>query len=267
MNIPHADKDYIYDELVRLKNQYPNITIGLSVITGSDSYGFKSSNSDYDIRGVFFYNAKDQLKLFNNKQSNFNYTLEEKYDIVLTEVNNFINNIVRMNCTTLEQLFSPFIINCSPAFEKLKTVVNNNLASKGIYESYHGMALFNYKHYIESESKATIKKWLYVIRAYLSGIYALKYGKVEQNILSLLAASLVNYDQSHLIDDLVVMKLQNKEDSPVTDYKLLKDELLKLREDLNEKLEICYKESKLPKEPTGIFKDYLDYWIVDLRES
>jgi predicted nucleotidyltransferase len=170
-----------------------------------------------------------------------------------------------MNCTTLEQLFSPFIINSSPPFEKLKTVVSNNLASKGIYESYHGMAKFNYKHYIESDSKPTIKKWLYVIRAYLSGIYALKYGKIEQNTLSLLAATLVSREQSHLIDDLVVMKLHNKEDSPVTDYKLLKEELLNLRDDLNNKLETVYKESKLPEEPTDIFKDYLDYWIVDLR--
>lgn len=267
MNIPDADQDYIYSELLKLRNQYPNIQIGFTVITGSDSYGFKSENSDHDIRGVFHYNAKDQLKLFNNKQSNFNYTLEEKYDFVLTEVNNFIKNIVRMNCTTLEQLFSPFIINCASPFEKLKNIVGNNLASKGIYESYHGMAIFNYKHYIESESKATIKKWLYVIRAYLSGIYALKYCKIEQNILSLLAASLVNYDQCRLIDDLVVMKLHNKEDSPVTDYKLLKEELLKLREDLNHRLETCYKESKLPKEPTEIFKDYLDYWIVDLRND
>jgi predicted nucleotidyltransferase len=266
LNIPDADEDFIHCEFLNLKKQYSNINIGFAVITGSDSYGFKSENSDHDIRGVFYYNTKDQLKLFNNKQSNFNYTLKEKYDFVLTEVDNFIKNIVRMNCTTLEQLFSPFILYCNPPFEKLKNVVSNNLASKGIYESYHGMATFNYKHYIESESKATIKKWLYVIRAYLSGIYALKYGKVEQNILSLLAAKLVNYEQSQLIDDLVVMKLHNKEDSPVTDYKLLKEELLQLREELNHRLETHYKECKLPKESTEIFKDYLDYWIVDLRE-
>ena len=289
--VVHPKDYFLINEIAKFKESNPEIRLGFAAITGSDTYGFRSTDSDYDIRGVFYYNATDQLKLFNNKKSNFDYTLVNhndivsskpsgnlgvetefrKYDFVFTEVKNFLVNLTRMNCTTLEQLFSNMLIYSDPYFVKLKNIIGGNLASRGIYDSYYGMANFNYKHYIESDRKATVKKWLYVLRAYLSGIYALENGKIQQDTNELIKeSSALNGNHQKLITNLIQLKQKNKEDNlieDVTDYKSLKDYLLELRNILDTALIQAFVDCKLPEQPTEILKEYLDYWIVDLRSS
>lgn len=294
--VVHPKDYFLINEIAKFKESNPEIRLGFAAITGSDTYGFRSTDSDYDIRGVFYYNTTDQLKLFNSKKSNFDYTIQNesdivsqttsrtnnefgaivkvefrKYDFVFTEVKNFLVNLTRMNCTTLEQLFSNMLIYSDPYFVKLKNIIGNNLASRGIYDSYYGMANFNYKHYIESDRKATVKKWLYVIRAYLSGIYALENGKIQQDTNELIKeSSALNGNHQKLITNLIQLKQKNKEDNlieDVTDYKSLKDYLLELRNILDTALIQAFVDCKLLEQPTEILKEYLDYWIVDLRSS
>lgn len=288
----HPKDSFLIDQIGKFQEENPNLNLGFAAITGSDTYGFRSPDSDYDIRGVFYYDTKEYLKIFNDKTYNFNYSTVNKhdmvstesvgkyfakteyrvYDFVFTEVKNFLKHINRMNCTTLEQLFSPMVVYCIPQFEKLRKTVSSNLASKGIYESYHGMAMFNYKHYIESDRKATVKKWLYVIRAYLAGIYALENGRIEQNMVELAKnSSALNGVQQETVNQLVQIKLEGRENKPieeVTNYEIMEGHLLQLRDYLESYIKESYERySLLPREPTEILKEYLDYWVVDLRES
>jgi len=83
------------------------------------------------------------------------------------------------NCNILEHIFSPQIYTGIGFLELQELIVLNK---KGIYNSYKGLATHNYKKFIMTGRKKTVKKYLYVFRGLMSGIYALQVGKIEPNL-------------------------------------------------------------------------------------
>ena len=91
---------------------------------------------------------------------------------------------VKNNSNILENLFAE---NLFPTIEQEEfSRIAKGLISKQVYHPYHGMAEFNYKKFISSKNphyrNTYIKKYLYILRSYLAGIYALIYGEIEPNI-------------------------------------------------------------------------------------
>lgn len=282
-NILNTKDSFLLYQIIKFKEENPNFKVGQIVITGSDCYGFRSKDSDYDIRGVFYYNAKDQLKIFNEKKRNYTFTEENKmdqiikaseiescanieyrkYDFVFTEVRYFLHKLQSMNCTTLEQLFSNNPIYNDQWFIKLQKIFECNLAKKGLYDSYKGMSEFNYKHYIQSGLKPTAKKWLYVLRALLAGINSLSNHRIEQNIEILVDLSPLNEEERQIVMNLVNLKKNGYEETLLGADKGLEE----IRNTLKYWLDKTYDLSTLPERPTDLLTEYLDYWLVDLRES
>lgn len=171
------------------------------MISGSDLYGFSSEDSDVDLRGIFIYNTNALLGLYKPAE-----TIEMKignYDIVLHEIGKAIKLAMKGNSNLLEHVFSPQIYTSPDFLEMQELIVLNKV---GIYNSYKGLATHNYKKFIMTGRKKTIKKYLYVFRGLMAGIYALRLGKIEPNL-----ESLNKHFKNPYVKTLIKLKKEGKE--------------------------------------------------------
>ena len=128
-----------------------------------------------DYRGAFLADPNLCLGLRNIKD-----VYEQKPDIVLFEMQKEIGLALKSNCNVLEHINSKPIYR-TPEYLDMKRLVNNAMHKKGVYNSYRGMATFNFKKFILG-GKANVKKYLYVFRSLMAGTYALQTGRIEPNI-------------------------------------------------------------------------------------
>jgi predicted nucleotidyltransferase len=181
------------------------------VISGSDLYGFSSVDSDIDYRGAFFTHTPIVLGLRITPDSFItNFTDQEGrlVEVELFEIKKLCGLLIKMNCNVLEHIFAPPLESTSE-FLTLRELTRKMLAKKGTYDSYKGMATFNYKKFILTGKKKTVKKYLYVARALMAGIYFLENNTIQPNIVEL-GKYLKEYN---IIDQLVGAKQDGYEES------------------------------------------------------
>ena len=138
-----------------------NATLLNAYISGSHLYGWESKDSDVDIRGCFVLRDVELLGLKLPKEV-MEIKTEDENDIVLFEIKKMLNLALKGNCNILEELNAPQLYRGSE-FLKLRQIINNSFGKDGIYNSYKGLAEFNYKKFI-LKGRNTIKKYLYVFR-------------------------------------------------------------------------------------------------------
>jgi predicted nucleotidyltransferase len=152
------------------------------MISGAHLYGFPSKDSDVDFRGCFIADTNYLLSL--NKPKDTISSLYPDYQIF--ELEKEIKLSLKGNFNVLEHIFTKPIYT-TPEHKHLLGLVYNALAKKGIYESYKGMVIFNYKKFILG-GKQTYKKYLYVFRGLLAGRYFLETSMIQPNLEKLNSA-------------------------------------------------------------------------------
>ena len=140
-----------------------------------------SSDSDIDYRGTYQIHSARLLGL--EKPKNVVEFTQGENDVVLFELEKEIKLALVGNCNVLEHIFAPQIVRTSE-FVALRTKILNSFGKVGIYNSYKGMATENYKKFI-LQGRNTIKKYLYVFRSLMAGIYVLTTDLIEPNIITL----------------------------------------------------------------------------------
>src|SRR5580692_3738672 len=95
-----------------------------ATVSGAHLYGFPSPDSDYDMRGVHVLPARESLGLKPKRE-----TIEVagmrggvELDLVTHDVLKFFSMLLRRNGYVLEQLYSPFVVQSSPAHDELKEI-------------------------------------------------------------------------------------------------------------------------------------------------
>ena len=226
-------------------------------ISGSHLYGFESKDSDVDIRGCFalkpraFFGLKKPIDIIE-------LGLVENNDIVLFELKKMIGLAIKGNCNIIEEMNAPQFYKTAD-YLKLKELVNNAFGKKGLYNSYRGMATFNYKKFILG-GKSSAKKYLYVFRGLMAGIYVLQTGLVKPNL-----GELNKYFKIPEVDALLRLKKCGIEKEPCTD---LDTGILDVKiKELFDKLDEAYMKSKMPEEPTREEIDEIDSCMVSIREG
>jgi len=223
-------------------------------ISGSHLYGFPSENSDVDYRGAFLTGEENLLGLRGKRDV---VELNKPADIVVFELKKELSLALKSNCNIIEH------INALPIYRtveylKMKRLVNNALGKRGLYNSYRGMALFNYRKFI-LRNRRIYKKYLYVFRGLMAGIYVLETGKIEPNLLKL-----NKYFKIKELDELIKLKIEGVEDGVVRESidsgKL--DELIIM---LFERIDRAYIKSKIPEIPNDEEKRAIDNWLINLR--
>lgn len=224
-------------------------------ISGSNLYGWNSKDSDIDIRGCFILDKESFLGLHKPVEV-LEVSAEENQDIVLFELNKLTSLALKGNCNILEEINAPqFYKNAD--FLKLKQLINNSFGKRGIYNSYKGMATFNYKRFI-LRGRNTVKKYLYVFRSLLSGIYVLQTGIIQPNISELNKCFKIKE-----VNKLVEIKKAGLENEPLRD--LEEGNLDKLIRDLFDKLDKAYLKCKIPEKPSEEEIEEVNKFIIKLR--
>lgn len=226
-------------------NARQNGTLLYLTISGSDLYGFPSPNSDVDYRGAYITDSNNILGLKRYKD-----VIELDPDIVLFEVKKEINLALAGNCNVLEHFNAPAIYK-TPESMELARLLNNALTKPGIYNSYRGMATFNYKKFI-LQGKKSYKKYLYVFRGLMAGIHALNTGRIQPDI-----NELNQYFKIKEVSELIKFKQERAEESEVEDLKnsgRLDDLIIQLYQRLDD----SYPKSRIPDK-----QDPKDFQIIN----
>jgi uncharacterized protein len=154
-------------------------------ISGAHLYGFPSADSDYDLRGVHLLPAATVLGLDEPEETIEISKVENglEFDLVTHDARKFFTLLLRRNGYVLEQLYSPLVVQTTPAHEELK-VIGQECVTRHHAHHYLGFAQTQWRLF-QKERPQRLKPLLYVFRVLLAGIYLMRSGRVESNLVNL----------------------------------------------------------------------------------
>jgi uncharacterized protein len=131
-------------------------------------------------------------------------------DIVSHDVKKFFGLLLKKNGYVLEQLYSPLIVHATPEHDELKEI------AKGCITQHHSHHYFGFSEtqweLFAKESPRRVKPLLYVYRVLLTGIWLMRTGEVEANLVTLNET----FRQPYL-PDLIARKLGGPEQGTLDD--------------------------------------------------
>jgi len=224
-------------------------------ISGAHLYGFPSKDSDIDYRGAYVINTNLLLGLI---QPSDNIVFEDK-DIVLFELKKELELALAGNCNVLEHINAKPILSTTE-YINMRQLVNNSFGKDGIYNSYKGMAEYNYKKFI-LQGRNTVKKYLYVFRGLMAGIYVLQTGTIQPNI-----EELNRYFKLKEVKQLIELKRKGMEQM----YVPMSMETGILETTINtlfEKIDQAYLKCKIPEVPLEEDRRRINRFLKNIRRE
>jgi uncharacterized protein len=229
-----------------------------ATVSGAHLYGFPSPDSDYDLRGVHVLPVREVIGLDPGRETIEVSAIRDglEIDLVTHDVKKFFGLLLKKNGYVLEQLFSPLVLSTTPEHEELNTIAKTCLTRHHSHH-YFGFAETQWKLF-EKEQPRRVKPLLYVYRVLLTGIYLMRSGEIEANLLNLNQEFNLPY-----IPELVERKLAGPEKSVLNavDVKFHHREY----ERLCGALEDAYQATSLPEAPAG--RTALDELLIRLRSQ
>src|SRR6058998_61944 len=153
-------------------------------ISGAHLYGFPSPDSDFDLRGAHVLPLVKVVGLDVHDETVEDSRVIEglEMDIVSHDVKKFFGLLLKMNGYVLEQLFSPLVVYETPEQTELKAIAEECITRHHAHH-YFGFAETQWKLF-EKEQPRRVKPLLYVFRVLLTGIWLMRTGEVEANLVT-----------------------------------------------------------------------------------
>jgi predicted nucleotidyltransferase len=186
-----------------------------ATISGAHLYGFPSPDSDFDLRGAHVLPLTKVLGLEVRDETVEDSRVIEglEMDIVSHDVKKFFGLLLKKNGYVLEQLYSPHIVQATLEHAELKEI------AKGCITRHHSHHYFGFSEtqweLFAKESPRRVKPLLYVYRVLLTGIWLMRTGEVEANLVTLNETFRLPY-----LPDLIARKLAGPEQSTLDDADL-----------------------------------------------
>jgi predicted nucleotidyltransferase len=156
-----------------------------ATVSGAHLYGFPSPDSDYDLRGAHILPAEEALGLLPKRETIAVEAMrgDVELDLVTHDVLKFFLMLLKRNGYVLEQLYSPLVVQSSPAHDELKEIAKGCVTR---HHSHHylGFAATQWNLF-QKEDPPRVKPLLYVYRVLLTGIYLMRTGRIEANLITL----------------------------------------------------------------------------------
>ncbi|HEY8562710.1 MAG TPA: nucleotidyltransferase domain-containing protein [Pyrinomonadaceae bacterium] len=245
----------IEEKLKKIAAEHP-FPLVFATVSGAHLYGFPSPDSDFDLRGVHVLPIQDVVGLEIGRET---IQVEEirdglELDLVTHDAKKFFTLMLRKNGYVLEQLYSPLIVQTSPAHEELKAI-GEKCITRFHAHHYLGFARTEWK-LLEKENPPRVKPLLYIFRVLLTGINLMRTGEIEANLVKLNERFKLSY-----IPELIERKTSGHEKGilPDADLGFYKREY----EGLTGELENAMNESNLPEKPNA--KAALNDLLIRLR--
>lgn len=227
-----------------------------ATISGAHLYGFPSPDSDYDLRGVHILPVREVIGLGDGRETIEATRMRDglEIDLVTHDVKKFFGLLLKKNGYVMEQLFSPLVLRTSPEHEELKEIAKSCLTRHHSHH-YFGFAENQWKLF-DKERPRRVKPLLYVYRVLLTGIYLMRSGVIEANLVTLNEEFKLPY-----IGELIARKLSGPEKSTLedADIEYYQSEYERLRNELEQ----AYQSSQLTETPMA--KAALNDLLIRLR--
>ena len=234
-----------------------------ATISGAHLYGFPSPDSDFDLRGAHVLPLERVVGLEVQDETVEDSRVIEglEMDIVSHDVRKFLGLLLKKNGYVLEQLFSPLIVQTTPEHAELKALCRaaggSGVITRHHSHHYFGFAETQWKLFLK-ESPRRVKPLLYVYRVLLTGIYIMRTGEVEANLVTL-------NEEFRLpqLPELVARKLSGPEQSTLKDADIAFHEAEYQR--LRGELQAAHDASQLPELPGDETRAALNDLLVRVR--
>jgi hypothetical protein len=156
-----------------------------ATISGAHLYGFASSDSDYDLRGVHLLPLDEVVGLKTGEETIEKSVMDDglEIDLVTHDTRKFFSLMLKKNGYVMEQLLSPLILHATPEHEELKGIAADCLTRHHAHH-YLGFAETQWKLF-KKDDPPKVKPLLYVYRVLLTGIHLMRTGEVEANLVRL----------------------------------------------------------------------------------
>lgn len=164
------------------RHPYPLL---FATISGAHLYGFPSPDSDYDLRGAHILSVADVIGFDHGDETIGSITYEEgiELDLVSHDIKKFFPLMLKKNGYVLEQLYSPLVVHSTDEFLELREI-GKRCITRHHSHHYNGFARTQWR-LLQKQQPPKIKPLLYVYRVLLTGIYLMRTGIIEANILTL----------------------------------------------------------------------------------
>jgi predicted nucleotidyltransferase len=231
-----------------------------ATISGAHLYGFPSPDSDFDLRGTHVLPLEKILGLEVRDETVEDSRVIEglEMDIVSHDVKKFFSLLLKKNGYVLEQLYSPLIVHSTPEHAELKEI------AQGCITRHHSHHYFGFSetqwNLFAKESPRRIKPLLYVYRVLLTGIWLMRTGVVEANLVTLNDTFRLPY-----LPDLIARKLAGPEQSIIDDADLAFHQ--REYERLRTELQAAHDASTLQETPLETARARLNDLLVRVRMS
>ena len=231
-----------------------------ATISGAHLYGFPSPDSDFDLRGAHILPIDKiaGLEVADETIEDSRIIQGMDMDIVSHDVKKFFKLLLKKNGYVLEQLYSPLLVRISPGHEELKTIALGCITRHHSHH-YFGFAETQWRLFLK-ESPRRVKPLLYVYRVLLTGIWLMRTGVIEANLVKLNETFRLPY-----IAELVARKLGGPEQSTLDDADIAFHEMEYQR--LRVELQTAHEKSNLIESPADVTRLQLNNLLVQLRLS
>ena len=229
-----------------------------ATISGAHLYGFPSPDSDFDLRGAHILPIEKVagLKVLDETVEESRVIDGLEMDIVSHDVRKFFGLLLKKNGYVLEQLYSPLVVRTTPEHDELKSIARGCITRNHSYH-YFGFAETQWKLF-QKESPRRVKPLLYVYRVLLTGIWLMRTGRIEANLVTLNETFRLPY-----VPDMVARKIAGPEQYKLTDADLSFHE--REYERLCGMLQEAHDHSVLPEAPTAATQTVLNDLLVRIR--
>lgn len=247
----------MFDERINKIIEEQPFPLVFATISGAHLYGFPSPDSDFDVRGVHLLPIAEVVGLNEGRDTIQISKIENglELDLVTHDAKKFFGLLLKKNGYVLEQLFSPLVLKTSDAHQELKQIAKTCITRHHSHH-YFGFAATEWKLF-EKENPHRVKPLLYVFRVLLTGIYLMRTGEIEANLVTLNE----NIFKLPYLPELIRRKLEGAEKGTLDEADL--DFYRKEYERLRGELQTAFEQSSLPEIPSG--KDALNDLLIRLR--
>lgn len=227
-----------------------------ATLCGAHLFGFPSSESDHDLRGVHLLPTREMLGLMPVSE-----TVERCYfrdglelDLMTHDLRKFCTLLLRHNGDAYEQLYSPLVLYTTDEHQELKQIARECL-SRSLADHYLRAAQTR-RERVASERPPRVRTVLNLFRTLLTGLHLLREGEIQADLTALYEPFNLPY-----LPDLIACKLSEGPNAQIdesslpqieADYQRLCERLVKERE-----------HSLLPAEPAG--QEELNEFLIRVR--
>lgn len=229
-----------------------------ATISGAHLYGFPSPDSDFDLRGAHVLPLERVVGLEVMEETLEDSRIIEglEMDIVSHDLRKFLKLLLKKNGYVLEQLYSPLVVRTTPAHAELKAIAEGCITRHHSHH-YFGFAETQWKLFLK-ESPRRVKPLLYVYRVLLTGIWLMRTGKIEANLVTLNDTFRLPY-----LPELIARKVGGPEQSTLNDADLVFHEAEYQR--LRGELQAAHEASLLIEAPAENTRAALDDLLARVR--